>query len=249
MVDAVHALAGDALSSNVNITVETLKNKLYLFQFYPVGQVTLTYTNGNGESKTQTSDAQGRAAVYEASGIASDVYVKGTINGDIYLGTVYNSRLVSQEKDAVSLELYPLNSLTLPVYLLTDEGKPYNGTVTVRAGVYRNGMLCQEAKYNTTAGSSATIDGNLDNSVTFTNGKATFYYDLTQFNTDGGENPVTTADQIQFVLELRIGNDDTYYPVLFTANGTTNEDDAIRLAERIINLEKAPVGQDGKVIK
>ena len=112
VVEAIHDLAGSSLSSSVEVTVETLKDKLYLFQFYPAAKgLTMTYTNGAGEEKTAASDDQGRFAIYEASGIASNVYVQGTAGGELYLGTVYQETLVSQEKDAVSLELYPLNSL------------------------------------------------------------------------------------------------------------------------------------------
>ena len=248
VVEAIHALAGDSLSSEVEVTVETLKNKLYLFQFYPVGEATLTYTNGDGTLVTgHKTDANGRAAIYEASGIASDIYVEADIGGVKYLGTVYKSTLVSQEKDAVSLELYPLNSLnlrkaaSLPVYLKKPDGTNFDGAVIVRAGVYRNGEYCGDAKYKTSAGGdAASISGSDEHAVQFTDGKATFYYDLTQFNTDNGAKPVTAADDIQFVLELQA---DGYYPVLFTANGTANEDDAIRLSERIVNLETVPADQ------
>ena len=252
VVEAIHNLAGDSLNSSVTVNVETLKDKLYLFQFYPArGGLTATYTNGDGKIKTASGDSQGRFAIYEASGIASDVYIKGEIDDDMYLGTVYHSRLVSQEKDAVSLELYPLNSLTLrktatlPIYLLDEEGEPFDGNVTVRAGVYRNGIYCADAKYGNTA-ENVKLDGGIDQTIHFQNGKATFYYDLTQFNTNGGADPVTAADDIQFALELRAGDGTTYYPVLFTASGTTNEYDAIRMAERIITLEKVPDGQANK---
>ena len=155
VAEAIHALAGDALSSSVEITMETLKDKLYLFQFYPVGKATLTYTNGDGEPRTHETEADGRAAIYEPSGISADVYVEADIGGEKYLGTVYQEDLVSQEKDAVSLELYPLNSLnlrkaaTLPVYLKKPDGTNYDGAVTVRAGVYRNGVYCEDTMYNT----------------------------------------------------------------------------------------------------
>lgn len=92
VVEAIHALAGDALSSSVEVTVETLKDKLYLFQFYPVGNATLTYTNGDGVTKSHNTDENGRAAVYEASGIASDIYVEATIGGEKYLGTSVQER-------------------------------------------------------------------------------------------------------------------------------------------------------------
>lgn len=264
VVEAIHDLAGDALSSSVEVTVETLKDKLYLFQFYPAaGNLTMTYTNGAGEKKKATSDNQGRFAIYEASGIASDVYVQGTVDGELYLGTVYQNTLVSQEKDAVSLELYPLNSLelrkaaALPLYLKTPEGKDYDGEATVRVGVYRNGVYCPEAKYALKSGEEATIPGTEDKKVTFQGGKATFYFDVTQFNTNNGANPITAADDIEFVVEIRPpvvrkGADTPkeqedakkrplqYYPILFSAMGTTNEEDAIKLGERVVNLEQAP---------
>lgn len=180
VVEAIHDLAGSSLSSSVEVTVETLKDKLYLFQFYPAAKgLTMTYTNGAGEEKTAASDDQGRFAIYEASGIASNVYVQGTAGGELYLGTVYQETLVSQEKDAVSLELYPLNSLelrkaaTLPLYLKTPDGKDYEGNTTVRVGVYRNGVYCPEAKYALRSGEEATIPGTKDQEVEFVHGKAT----------------------------------------------------------------------------
>lgn len=248
VVQAIHDLAGDALSSSVEVTVETLKDKLYLFQFYPaVSGLTMTYTNGAGEEKTATSDDQGRFAIYEASGIASDVYVQGTADGEVYLGTVYRNQLVTQEKDAVSLELYPLNSLTLrkvatlPLYLKTPDGADYSGEATVRVGVYRNGAYCPDARYSLTEGQAAVLPGDQDQKVTFRDGKATLYFDVTQFNTDNGEDPITAADNIEFAVELRTG--ETYYPILFSACGTTNESDAIRMGERILNLEEVPQGK------
>ena len=77
-------------------------------------------------------------------------------------------------------------------------------------------------------------------------GAATFYFDLTQFNTNSGANPVTAADDIQFVLELRAGDEETYYPVFFDAYGSLNEEDAVRLADRVVNLEYVPADQVGK---
>lgn len=265
VVEAIHDLAGDALSSSVEVTVETLKDKLYLFQFYPAAPgLTMTYTNGDGQVRTATSDSQGRFAIYEASGIASDVYVQGEVGGELYLGTVYKSRLVSQEKDAVSLELYPLNSLelrkaaTLPLYLKAPDGSDYYGDTTVRVGVYRNGVYCPDAKYALKSGEEATIPGTKDQKVEFVHGKATFYFDVTQFNTKEGADPITAADDVEFVVEIRTpviqeGADTPekqeedekniplqYYPVLFSAMGTTNEEDAIKLGERVINLQQAP---------
>ena len=74
----------------------------------------MTYTNGAGEEKNATSDSQGRFAIYEASGIASDVYVQGTVDGELYLGTVYQDTLVSQEKDASSTPSTPWSCARQP---------------------------------------------------------------------------------------------------------------------------------------
>ena len=173
VVEAVHALVGDDLSSSVTVDVNTLKDKLYLFQFFPASQAELTYTNGAGVRKEGVlTAADGRAAVYEPTGIASDVYVKATINNEVYLGTVYQEDLVSQEKDAVTLELYPLNSLTLrkaaslPLYLKGPDGQPYSGEVTVRVGVYRNGVYCAEALYDAQTGANSKDDTEDDPVIT-----------------------------------------------------------------------------------
>lgn len=80
---------------------------------------------------------------------------------------------------------------------------------------------------------------------------------IKQFNTSHGTDPITAADDIEFVVELRTpvvreggktpeeqkkpdGLPLQYYPVLFSAMGTTNEEDAIKLGERVISLEQAP---------
>ena len=254
VVEAIHALAGDALSDQVTVQVETLKDKLYLFQFYPAAAGTeFSYINGDGVEKHCKTDDQGRGAVYEASGIASNVYVEAMVGGEKYMGTVYHEDLVSQEKDAVSLELYPLNSITmrkagsLPIYLKNPDGTDYNGTVQVRVGVYRNGEWCEEA-YADSEENPAEDGKTTDYEVQFVNGQHTFEFALDQFSTASQpnadtENPVTAADDIQFVLELRANG---YYPVLFTAYGSLNEADAVRLAQRVVNLERVPSGQANK---
>lgn len=124
-------------------------------------------------------------------------------------------------------------------------------------GVYRNGVYCPEAKYALRSGEEATIPGTKDQEVEFVHGKATFYFDVTQFNTNNGADPITAADDIEFAVEIRTpivreggktpdeqkDKDKLplqYYPILFSAMGTTNEEDAIKLGERVINLEQAP---------
>ena len=101
------------------------------------------------------SEEDGRAAIYEESGIASDVYCRSeaTEGGDsaVYLGTVYQPNLVSGERDSTRLELYPLNNLQLrraaqaTLYFKQPDGTPYTGSVIFRGGVYREGEYAEKS--------------------------------------------------------------------------------------------------------
>ena len=75
---AQHRLA-DVLNDKLSVQANTLKDKLYLYQFAPGGTVELKYTNGAGQTVTRTSNASGAAAIYEPSGIASAVTCKAVI--------------------------------------------------------------------------------------------------------------------------------------------------------------------------
>lgn len=243
-ISASHELLGEELSDSVNVTVETLKDRLYLFQFNPgTANTTLTYVNGKGETVEKKTDAKGRAAIYEESGIHSDVYVKAVVGGTVYLGTVYQDTLKTQEADAVSSEPYPLNSLKLraaasmPLKIKDENGKPYEGEVTIRGGVYRNGEYISKVKLD------QKYDGNQDYKVNFTKEGYTFKFDLRQFETEKQPKEVTAEDCIEFVLEIRV---EGYRPLLVTYNGSINEEDTIRLGEHIINLEKESDDQKGE---
>ena len=48
----------------LDVRVETLKDKLYLFQIYPKAKTTLTYVNGNGETRTIDTNSNGELALY-----------------------------------------------------------------------------------------------------------------------------------------------------------------------------------------
>ena len=144
------------------MTVKTLKDKLYLFQCYPIDTVTtLTYeeyTDGSRsgtERKTVQTNEQGEAAVYAPYGIAGDVYCQSeTEDPDnpgseiIWMGTIYHNDLVSSEADSTKLQLYPVNTLQLrraaqvDLYLKKPDGAPYAGEVIFRGGVYREGVYC-----------------------------------------------------------------------------------------------------------
>ena len=101
-VTAEHVNTGTVAELIVN--VDTLQDKLFLFQFTSAVETTLRYTNGDGVQKEVTSMADGRAAIYEESGIQGDVYLESQQGDTEYFGTLYNENLVSSEKDSTQLE-------------------------------------------------------------------------------------------------------------------------------------------------
>ncbi|MCD7999664.1 MAG: hypothetical protein LUH21_20805 [Clostridiales bacterium] len=232
-----HALAGAGFSKDLEVDVKSLTDKLYLFQFYPEQETTVTYTRGDGSKGTVTSEADGRAAIYEESGIKGEIFLKATAaNGSIYLGTLYADQLNSGERDAASMELYPLNNMVLrkqgevPVSFKKPDGTAYTGQITIRGGILLNGKYIE--KVGIDQNHPGTEDYTLNLGKT---GSHTFTFDLTQGNLD-----VKEEDQISFLLEIR--PEDSYYPVFLEYNGRLNEDDAVKLGEGIVNLETVPEG-------
>lgn len=253
-VTAEHVNTGTVAELIVN--VDTLQDKLFLFQFTPAVETTLRYTNGDGVQKEVTSMADGRAAIYEESGIQGDVYLESQQGDTEYFGTLYNENLVSSEKDSTQLELYPVNYMTLrkaaqvPIYLKKPDGTPYLGEVTVHGGVYLNDAYSPDARLDTD--DSQGYDGKEGYTVNLAqdNGAHTFVFDMTQFSTEGrdvGTDPVDASDNLQFVFQMEA---EGYYPLLVRVNGNINEEDAIATGERIITLEEAPVDSEtNEVVK
>ena len=60
-VTATHAATG--LQTSVNVTANTLENKLYLFRFNPKAQTDVIYTNGNGDTRQLKTNENGELAV------------------------------------------------------------------------------------------------------------------------------------------------------------------------------------------
>lgn len=87
---------------------------------------------------------------------------------------------------------------------------------------------------------NGTVD---DYSVSFDKDGHTFVYSVEDFQTEKQPEPITAADDILFVLELRA---EGYYPILFEAYGSLNEADAVRLGQRVVTLEEVPDGQENK---
>lgn len=245
---AEHVNTGTVAELIVN--VDTLQDKLFLFQFTPAVETTLRYTNGDGVQKEVTSMADGRAAIYEESGIQGDVYLESQQGDTEYFGTLYNENLVSSEKDSTQLELYPVNYMTLrkaaqvPIYLKKPDGTPYLGEVTVHGGVYLNDAYAPDARLDTDDSQGYNGKEGYTVDLAQDNGAHTFVFDMTQFSTEGrdvGTDPVDASDNLQFVFQMEA---EGYYPLLVRVNGNINEEDAIATGERIITLEEAPVDSE-----
>lgn len=253
-VTVKHVLTGD--SASLDLSVETLTDKLYLFQCYPKLPTTLTYTNGEGETRTVTSEADGRAAIYEPSGIASDVLCRSeTMEGGaavVYLGTVYNANLVSGERDSTRLELYPLNNLQLrraaraTLYFKNPDGTPYTGTVTFRGGVYREGEYANAAKFAFQSSQKVSLPGTEDQLIQLGNdGKLVITMDITQFTTDSypdpRQHPVQAGENLQYMMELRFSSGDgkLYQPIFTSVDASLNEEDVTSSGDAIYTLTEA----------
>lgn len=257
-ITATHAATD--MKASIKVTADTLRDQFYLFQVTPAVKTTLRYTNGDDEERTVTTNSEGVLALYEPSGIASDVWLNSTTSdGTEYLGTIYNYDLQSGEGDARKLQLYPLNTFRLreaakaELTLVTPDGSPLaDSEVIVRGGVYKNGYLCETAGLGTTRNDIGAA-GEEQQDTKFTtdkNGKLTVYFDFTQFwSEEAGEtkNSLPTAeDKIQYVLEVRDIADDAYYPLFQMVDGTVSPMQEMRTASGVVVLEEVPQGEANK---
>ena len=144
-VTAEHVLTG--MKDSLEVSVKTLKNRLFLFRCYPQTSTMLTYLNKDGVWVDVWSNGNGEAVIFEEDGIWSDVYCKSTQGSDVYLATIKNNELRSGEGDSTRLELYPYNVVTLRkaayayVSLKKPDATPYTGSLILRGAVYVNGEM------------------------------------------------------------------------------------------------------------
>lgn len=261
IITATHAATD--MSASIPVTAHTLQDQFYLFQVTPAVKTTLRYTNGDDEERTVTTNSEGVLALYEPSGIASDVWLNSEVTegGEIteYLGTIYNYDLQSGEGDARKLQLYPLNTFRLreaakaELTLVKPDGSPLaDSEVIVRGGVYKNGYFCETAGLGATRNDIGAA-GEEQQDTKFTtdeNGKLTVYFDFTQFwSEEAGETKdslPTAEDKIQYVLEVRDIADDAYYPLFQMVDGTVSPMQEMRTASGVVVLEEVPKGEENK---
>ncbi|GAF64861.1 hypothetical protein BTS2_1757 [Bacillus sp. TS-2] len=239
-IRAKHSRTG--METELDVTVNTLKDKLYLFQFYPKAMTTITYTDKSGEEKEVDSNASGELALYDENGIDSDVYVTSQFNDTTYTGVISQEMLLTQEKNPASLEVYPTNILQLrqlanvEVFFKEPNGRPYTGEVTYRGAVYKNGNY---AKPTEISGKGITERLSED-------GKLTVIFDTTDFySPDAGEANAATlsaADDIEFIIEVMF-EDNLYYPQVIMTDGNTNPIDMVLFDQKTSRLKENPTGE------
>lgn len=246
-ITATHAATG--MSDKVTVNVNTLRDQFYLFQVTPAEKTAVTYTDGKGETKTVYTNDQGILALYEPNTIASDVMLRSGSETEPNLGTIFESALVSGERDAAKMQLYPLNTITLvpaakaELYLAKPDGTPYVGKVTLRGGVYLGGYYCEGAMLGSEPGNLAA--GNTDKTYTAdSDGKLTVYMDATQFQAEEYTGQLTNA-ALEYWFELRMANG-AYYPKLVNIQGAMSADRILRTGSAVVMLEEVPEGQENE---
>ena len=240
-VSAEHVLTG--MTDSVNVTVRTLKDKLYLFQCYPQVKTALTYKDSAGTEKTVYSDNTGAAAIYEPNSIRSDVYCRSTgKDGNIYLGTFYQDQLASGERDSTQLELYPCNNLQLRraayayLYLKGRYGMPYTGKITFRGGVYVDGVYKPGAKFELNSSGSVNLSGSQDQTVTLgSDGKLEIVMDQTQWGLPNNE--ITAGDNVHYTFLIKQADGFlTYYPIFADIDATVSQNAFVENGEAVVNF-------------
>jgi hypothetical protein len=224
---ATHARTGQQVTLNVN--VQTLKDQLYLFQFYPRQTTTASYTNGDGRSVTLTSDANGALAAYEPKGIKGSVTLRSGGGDTVYLGTIYNQSLKSGEQDSANRGLYPVNifqlrNTKLEVSLKNPDGTPYSGDITYSGAVYKNGRLCTE-----------TVVQKVPEAVP-SRGLFTLNLDASRFWTGAAGEDLKASDKLEFLFILECGSNNAYYPAYIDVDGNLNTADLVRVGANVTQL-------------
>lgn len=243
---ATHALTG--MSDSLPVKVETMRDRLYLFQCYPQAETKLTFKKYTDAEKTKTedvtikSDATGAAAYYAEFGIASNVWCESTgADGHTYLGTFYLSDLETGERDSTQMELYPCNNLELRraayayLYIKNPDGTPYTGDIVFRGGVYVNDEYRADALFQlggNADGRAVNTPGNQDTTVALgKDGKLEVTMDQTQWGLDGGA--VGADDKVRYVFQIERADNTEYLPIIQVVDAGVSEEAWVSSGEAI----------------
>ncbi len=251
-IKATHARSG--MSTDISGTSKSLKDKLYLFQFMPKTEVTLTYKTDT-ETVTLKTDKNGAIAIYEPNGIRSDIICSADMGeSGMYTTTVFISTVRTSEADIASLQMYPLNMVTMQkaseanIYLVTPDGKPYaNKNVIVRGGAYYMGLYSRANLYKTEK-HDPRVDNSKSNGIepigftTDNNGLLKVYFDVSEVAGLAGSGDGYLYDPsypIKYAFELQFENDE-YRPEIFEMNlsASTKKE---KVGTELINLVEGGV--------
>ncbi|MGL6104900.1 hypothetical protein [Romboutsia sp.] len=236
-LSATHAQTN--ITDKVTINISTLKDKFYLFKFYPKTKTTINYTDSQNNKRSVTSNNEGMLALYEPNRINSSVYVKSEYNNETYLGTILKINTLSGEKDITKNMLYPINMLSLrkvaviDIYLKNDDGTPYTKKIKVHGGVYKNDGYCQDALIE---GNTGKVGAEI---IASNSGHIKINMDSTQFwSRELGEvqfEELIPMDKLKFILEI-YPLDENYYPTIIYIDGNENNDDIVKFGNGVVNL-------------
>ncbi|MDR1293814.1 MAG: Ig-like domain-containing protein [Bifidobacteriaceae bacterium] len=236
-ITATHAATGSQVS--LDVSVETLTNKLYLFQFSPQVATDVEFTDTRGTVHRLRTDAAGSLAAYVADGIASDVKARSVSDGETYLGTLRAQALVSGERDWTRMEQYPVNRLSLlPAatvkLVLTGPDGPYVGEVLINGGIYKNGSYA--------AGSQLAPRGQPQAMRSDGRGTVTVEWDVSALADDGVGLEAGTV--LSYAFEIRVpGN--RYRPETVTVDEAVGQAARVPETTAAVQLAEARAGTFG----
>lgn len=212
-VTARHDLTG--IEKRLEVTVEGLRDKLFIFQVYPAQKSEVRYINGKGENKIKYTDSKGRLAFFEKDGINGDVQFIPE-NRSIYdRFTLKSYDLKAKQEEINYLNLYPQNNIMFKASSVeigfnvnvTDHNGSmmgYNSDILIKGGVYRNGVYCPDA----------TINGKKGNENQIVSGPDYLYklkLNPLEFVNSNETDPISEDDKIEYVFEINIPGD-SYHP-------------------------------------
>jgi hypothetical protein len=258
-VTATHALTG--MKATIPVTIDDLRDRLYIFQTWPEGTCEVTYTNGQGVVKTVQTDAWGRLGVYEERGIRSDVVFRPIGDtAELYdTAILYLHQLSANQHTGNRFDLYPQNIVKLPKlnYRMTLElfdqqtGEPYTGDVIIRGGVWVNG----EYRHDVIDGywrPITTINGkrgDADQGVEAEKGLYTLNFNPDEFTDNYGR--LLAGDELEYVVEVKFPGD-SHYPQFIKVDNETirknkNSSLGVYLKEAVRRVDPSLI-QNGAIV-
>jgi|GEM_PF-1927599 len=220
-VTVTHVRTGSSVEIPVNVS--TLEDKLYLIRIVPGQPAKITFTNGNNVTRTIDSSSGfglrglvGEIAIYEPSGIISDVFIQSDIGEDRWVGIIRQDRLVSGETSTgllinAPIELTLLSSITLYTNIIG--GGHYVGDVEIRGGLFRNGTFIPESEINLVGSNAHTVSSGDD-------GRIFIHLDTNSFG------QISVEDEFRYIFEVRF-LDGNFAPLLVELDAFFDRREAI----------------------